>query len=288
MFKKLAILIIILSVALSACTINGYPVTIHNNHIEGSGDIVTEDREVSGFNKVDLKSIGDLTIVVGDKESLTITADDNLMQYITTDVFNDTLEISMKPNVSVDPTKPIEYQLTVKDLSSIVLSGFGNITAEELAGEDIEIKLSGSGDISLGELRSENALLRISGFGDINAENMVVDQPTFEITGSGDVEVDQLQAVTLSLKISGFGNATLTGTAPTQEIEILGSGNYYGGDLESEDAAIKITGFGDATVWTSDTLDATITGSGNLEYYGSPKVTQTMTGFGKVNSLGEK
>lgn len=287
MFKRIAILLILLSVALSACTINGYPITIHNDHINGSGAIVTEEREVSGFNKVDLKSIGDLTIVVGDEEALTITADDNLMQYITTDVFNETLEIGMKPNVSVDPSKSIKYQLTVKDLSSVVLSGFGNINAEELSGEDIEIKLAGSGDIALGELRSENALLKISGFGDITVENMVVDQPTFEITGSGDVEVDQIQAVMVSLKISGFGNATLTGTAPTQEIEILGSGNYYGSDLESENAEIKITGFGDATVWAKDTLDVAITGSGNLEYYGSPKVTQTMTGFGQVNSLGE-
>jgi len=287
MIKKLALVFIVLAFALSACSINGHSITINSEHINGSGTIVTEDRSVSGFDKVDLQSIGNLTIVEGDKESLTIKADDNLMQYITAEVFNDTLEIGMEPNLSMDPSRSIEYTLTVKSLSSIVLSGFGNINAAELNAEDMEVKLSGSGNMTLGSLKTENALLRVSGFGNINVDNMVVDQPTLEISGSGDIDVNTLQAVTLNLKISGFGNADITGTTNDQEIQIVGSGNYHGEDLESESAAVKITGFGDATVWANSNLDVTITGSGNLEYYGSPKVTQTMTGFGKVNSLGE-
>lgn len=287
MFKKLAILSVVLAVALSACTIDGHTFSINTDRIIGSGDVVTEDRDVSGFDKVDLQGIGNLTIVLGTEEALTITADDNLMEYITTDVYNDTLEIGMEPNLSIDPSRTIEYKLTVKELSSVVLSGFGNIDADKLSGEDVEIKLSGSGDMRFGEFKSENALLRISGFGDINVGSMVVDQPTFEITGSGDVEVDELQAIDLAVKISGFGNTDISGSATRQNIQILGSGDYRGQDLESDEATVKITGFGDATVWANDILDVTITGSGDLEYYGSPEVTQTMTGFGKVNSLGE-
>lgn len=287
MIKKITLVFIVLAFALSACSINGYPITINNEHINGSGTIVTEDRSVSGFDKVDLQSVGNLTILVGDKESLTITADDNVMQYITTEVFNKTLEIGMEPNINIDPTHDIEYTLTVKSLSSIVLSGFGNINAAELNAEDMEIKLSGSGNMTLGTLKSENAILRVSGFGNINVVNMVVDQPTLEISGSGDIDVNTLQAVSMNLKISGFGNADITGTSKDQNIQIVGSGNYHGQDLESDNATVKITGFGDATVWANTNLDVTITGSGNLEYYGSPKVTQTMTGFGKVESLGE-
>lgn len=287
MIKKLAIVFVVLALALSACSINGHTISINLDRINGSGNIVTETRNVSGFDKVDLKSIGNLTIIEGNKESLTITADDNLIPYMTTEVFNDTLEIGMKPNINLDPSRTIEYTLTVKSLSSVVLSGFGNINAEDLNAENMEIKLSGSGNITLGTLKTENALLRISGFGDINVDDMVVDQPSLEISGSGDIDVNKLQAVSLNLKISGFGNADISGTAKDQEIQIVGSGNYRGQNLESDNASVKITGFGDATVWANSTIDVTITGSGNLEYYGSPKVTQTMTGFGKVNSLGE-
>jgi hypothetical protein len=287
MIKKIAAVFIVLAFVLSACSIDGHTISINSEHITGSGTIVTEDRAVSGFDKVDLKSIGNLTIVEGNKESLTIKADDNVMQYITTEVFNKTLEIGMKPNINIDPSHDIEYTLTVKSLSSIMLSGFGNINAKELNSEDMEIKLSGSGNMTLGTLKTENALLRVSGFGNINVDDMVVDQPTLEISGSGDIDINKLQAVSMNLKISGFGNANITGTAKDQEIQIVGSGNYRGKDVESENTTVKVTGFGDATVWAKSTLDVTITGSGNLEYYGRPKVTQTMTGFGKINSLGE-
>ena len=287
MFKKISVVILLLAFALSACSVNGYPISVTNEKVNGSGKIVTESRDIADIDKVDLKSIGNLTIIQGDTESLTITADDNLMPYITSDVFNHTLEIGMKPNFSVDPTQTIEYKLTVKSLSSITLSGFGNINAEELSGEDIEVKLSGSGNLTVGNFKSENALLRVSGFGNINVDDMVVDQPTFEITGSGNVKVDKMQAVTLDVNISGFGDADIIGVAKAQNIQIIGSGNFHGQDLESETAKVKITGFGNGTVWAKNALDVVITGSGNLEYYGSPEVSQTMTGFGKVNSLGE-
>ncbi len=287
MFKKIAALFIVLAFALSACTINGFPISINGERITGSGTTVTENRTVSGFDKVDLKGLGNLTIEVGDKEALTVTADDNLIDYITTEVFNNTLEIGVKPNLSINPSKPIEYKLTVKELSNITLSGFGNINMGDLTSEDLEVKLSGSGDLNFSTLHAENALIRVSGFGNIEADQMVIDQPNLEITGSGDIKVDDLQAVTLEVKISGFGNAELEGATTDLSVEVLGSGNYRGGDMQSKDARVKITGFGDAAVWATDNLNVTITGSGNVEYYGNPNLTQTLTGFGKINSLGE-
>jgi hypothetical protein len=242
---------------------------------------------VSNFERVDLRGIGNLEIVQGDEESLTITADDNLMQYITTEMEDDTLVIGMKPNLSLDPSRTIEYKLVLKSVSSVVLSGFGNIVSEGLTGEDLEVKLHGSGDIRLGTLESETLLVRISGFGDFEAQSISADKPTLEITGSGDINVDELAAKTLAVKISGFGDANLSGTTVDQDVMLTGSGNYNADDLESVDAVVKITGFGKATVWAKDSLDITITGSGDVNYYGAPRITQTMTGFGKVNSLGE-
>ena len=287
MLKKISVILVLLAFTLSACTINGRTISFSSDRVIGSGNVVTEERDISEVNMVDLKAVGNLTIEIGDEESFTITADDNLMKYITSDVFNHTLEIDMEPNFSFDPTTSIEYKLVVKELKSVVLSGFGNITVGDLTSEDLEIKLAGSGDINLGTLHCENALLRVSGFGDITADTMVIDQPSLEITGSGNMTVEDLQAFDLNLKISGFGNAELSGKADDQEIQILGSGNYDGQDLKSDNAVVKITGLGDASVWAEEKLDVTITGSGNLEYYGSPEVTQTMSGFGKVNSMGE-
>ncbi len=287
MFKKLLFVSLILVFSLSACTINGLPDFVNQKNINGSGSIVTEDRDVSGFTSVDLKSIGNLTITQGSTESLTITADENLMRYITTKVVNGTLEIGMEPNVSLNPSRTIEYNLVMKSVEGIQLSGFGNIDADELTGKDLEVRLAGSGDINIGNIASDSLLVRISGFGDFNSSAIETPNAAIEIAGSGDINVEEIQAEDLEVKISGFGDASLSGKVTGQDVQILGSGDYDGADLECQAAVVKITGFGNATVWATDTLDINITGSGDVGYYGSPRVTQSMTGFGKVNSLGE-
>ncbi len=287
MFKRLFLISAILGLALTACTINGVSIDIPGQRINGSGDMQTETRDVTGFTRVDLQSIGNLTITQGSEESFTVTADDNLLPYITTKVVNGTLEISTRANVSIDPSRTIEYHLVMKNVEGVQLSGFGNINSEGLKGTNLEVKLSGSGDISIGTIECNSLLVRISGFGNFFSQSVKAKTPTIEITGSGDITVEDMQAEDVSVKISGFGDAAVSGKATRQDAQILGSGDYKAGDLESESAAVKITGFGNARIWASETLDVTITGSGNVEYYGSPRITQTMTGFGKVNSIGE-
>src|SRR5438874_6398754 len=56
--------------------------------VKGSGNIVSEVRDISGFDAVELKSIGMVTIEQGDREGVEITADDNLLPEITTEVKN--------------------------------------------------------------------------------------------------------------------------------------------------------------------------------------------------------
>jgi hypothetical protein len=287
MIKKTFVILFIAAFVLSACTINGFEISPNNQTVDGSGKVVSESRDVSGFDKVDLKSIGNLTITEGSAESLTIKADDNLMQYITTEVINGTLEIGMKPNLSINPSQSIEYALEVKSLSSVALSGFGNITAEKLTGKDLTVKLSGSGNISIGELQSETLLTRLSGFGNLDVTKITVNKPTLEVTGSGDITVDEMDAVDLVVRISGFGNANIVGKVTTQEVRILGSGDYIASDLESDTAVVEVSGFGNAKVWAKTSLDVKITGSGNIEYYDRPELNQTITGFGKVQPLGD-
>lgn len=287
MFKKALFVLIVFALTLSACTVYDLNQIGNNKTINGSGNVITEKRDVQNFDRVDLKGIGNLTITQGNEESLTITADENLMQYITSKVVNGTLEIGMEPNISLTPSRKIEYKLEVKSVSGIQLSGFGNIESESLSGKDLEVILSGSGDINIGTIEGDSLLVRLSGFGNFHSKSIKSKTPTIEITGSGDINVEELEADDLAVKISGFGNAILAGKVLTQDVQILGSGDYEAENLESNSAVVKITGFGNPTVSVKDELNVTITGSGNLEYFGSPRVTQTITGFGKVNSLGE-
>jgi hypothetical protein len=285
LFSATAILVT-LALLLTACSYGGVNFSVNSQNIQGSGTITTEVRTVNNFSKVELQSIGNLTIKQGDSESLTVKADKNLLPYITTDVNGDTLQIGMKPNINVDPTQTIEYTLTVKSLTSIVLSGLGNITADSVTGSNLDVRLSGSGDITVDQINADVVNMHLTGFGNITVNNAKVANPNLELAGSGNLKINSLDAQNLNLTISGLGAATVTGAAKDQTVRLTGSGNYQGGDLQSSNTNVTISGLGNATVWTTDSLDLSITGSGTVKYYGDPHLSQTITGLGSVKSLG--
>ena len=64
--------------------------------VTGSGHLATETRSVSGFDQVELAIRGELIITQGDQESLEIEAEDNLLDYIETTTYGDTLVIGLK------------------------------------------------------------------------------------------------------------------------------------------------------------------------------------------------
>lgn len=242
--KYLYALFVLVLLGLAGCS-------IATNVTRGSGNIVTETRPVSNFQKVDLAGIGELNITQGDTESLTIEADDNLMPLLKTTVENGTLIIGLdttRGSVALNPSKPIKYTLQAKALDSIVVSGAGNVNVPAVTSESFEIRTSGAGNITIPEL----------------------------------------EAITLRAGISGAGNITLGGEVPTQNVTLSGLGNYSAENLKSTNATVAISGAGSATVWASDSLDARLTGAGSVSYYGSPQVQQTVSGLGAIRSLGNK
>lgn len=212
--------------------------------IVGSGKVINETRDVSGFTSVEFSAPGYLTITQGDAESLSIQAEDNLLPAITTTVADGVLTIDVKSGTTLQNTSMIQYTLVVKELSSILDTGSGYVSAGGLTLTDFSFKASGSGDAKFTALTAANL--------------------TIDLTGSGAFDID--------------------GTADALTLNSTGSGSFNGAGLAAKDATVSITGSGNATVNASGTLDATLTGSGNLVYAGEPEITQNVTGSGTISA----
>jgi hypothetical protein len=89
----------------------------------GSGQVSSESRQVSGFSKVELSGSGELKIEQTGTESLTISAEANVLPKIGSEVSGGTLMLGAKSNTKIIPTKPISYSLTVKDLTGLLCPG---------------------------------------------------------------------------------------------------------------------------------------------------------------------
>jgi hypothetical protein len=217
----------------------------------GSGRVETESRAVSGFDSVDLSGTGDLVITQGESEALTIEAEDNILPHIKTEVKGGELVIGFDRddwNDIINPTRPIKFNLTVKNLSGVTISGSGSITAASLNADRLELNVSGSGSVA----------------------------------------IDQLQASDLVFDLSGSGQADLSGQVTSQEIHISGSGNYNAGDLQCQDATLDSSGSAQVTLWVEDSLDVQTSGSGSIRYYGSPQINTDSSGSSTLQSLGDK
>ena len=73
--------------------------------MKGSGNIKTESREVKDFTGVEVAGSAKLIVQQGEIESLTITADDNLLQHLTAEVQSSKLILGTKGRVSLRPQR---------------------------------------------------------------------------------------------------------------------------------------------------------------------------------------
>jgi hypothetical protein len=194
---------------LSACSV-----------VSGSGHVVTETRQVSGFTRIDLAGSGEVTIEQGDAESLTIEADDNVLARLTREVSNSTLKLDKKPGITINTRNPIRYRVTVRDLTGVSVSGAGSVKAHEMTLQMLAVDISGSGTVDVSGSAVEQDI-EVSGSGRYEAADLQSEKVTAEISGSGQVAVTVSRE--LKVDISGSGTVTYSGD-PSVEQSISGPG----------------------------------------------------------------
>lgn len=230
--------------ALAGCS----GVTINIGSVQGSGKMASEARVLEPVTQVELAGFGDLTVQFGDKDEITIEAEDNILPLITTNVSGGRLVIGTKPGVSIGMTQSVRYTLVLRKLDTVTLTGSGNIRVQGvLDSRDVTVKIPGSGDVTLEEVRSKDLLA--------------------EIQGSGSID--------------------MRGETQSLRVKISGSGDFSGADLKSASARAEILGSGNIQLWATDNLDVFISGSGDVEYFGRPVVTQRTPGSGEIIARGE-
>ncbi len=114
------------------------------NRIEGSGFLVTEARGVSGFDGITVSGAGLVIVEQTGYESLHITTDDNILRYIVTEVRGGMLVMGARSNTSIAPSDGIVYQLTVRSLNEISISGAVEVEALDIDTDGLIVTMSGA------------------------------------------------------------------------------------------------------------------------------------------------
>jgi hypothetical protein len=201
----------------------GCIIVINGNSAQGSGNIITEERQVSEFDKIHLKGSGNVVLTQGEKQSLEIKTDDNIMPLIETDVRGKKLTISHGKH-NLRPTT-FEVYITVKNLEGVAISGSGDISGKgRFVAYTFYAEISGSGDMNL-EVETGKLASKISGSGSIHLSGKAEDY-IVSISGSGKINAFDVEAKNVSVKISGSGDCRVT-ASESLDAKISGSGDVY-------------------------------------------------------------
>ncbi len=220
-------------------------VTGQTETIVGSGNRIDVSRTVSHFNQIAISGAGTLNIRQSGHESLVIHCDDNIAPHIQSSIDNGVLQLGPR-NVSIQPSAPIRYDLTLKALSGLDASGAITIRCKPLQTENLRIRLS----------------------------------------GAGECDIENLTARSLQIDMSGASDAQIAGgRIDRQRIGISGAGEYNAPTLESKLADIRLQGSACARIRATEQLSVQIYGSGTVLYDGSPQIDSNIAGTGEIKRL---
>lgn len=238
--KKLLLLAVFIPGIFTSCFFSG-------KRVKGNGNIQSQERTVSSFNKVEVHGSIDVIVIQGDLKPVRIEADENLIEYIEIIQKGNELTIKNRDDYNLQSSKDIKVYVTSPVFRSIDVSGACDIIGQTKidSKEDLQLSVSGAGEI-----------------------NMEVDVPE------------------IKTNISGSGTVTLKGETREFNLGLSGAGNAHCYNLLSENTKVDISGAGDAEVYASVKLDAEVSGAGTVSYKGNAKsVKQEVSGAGSVKKV---
>lgn len=218
-----------------------------NERIKGNGEMISQNRSVSNYDKVNLVGSMDVELISGKEGALKVEAESNLQEYITTEVSNGVLKISVKKGVSISPSgnRGIKVIVPFDEIEGVSITGSGDIrNSDQIKASRFETRLTGSGNLML-----------------------------------------NLNVKDLNSAITGSGNTELKGNAENFSCTVTGSGDFEAFNLRASKVEVTISGSGDVEVTATEELKARVSGSGDIKFKGNPKKEDfKTTGSGSISS----
>lgn len=208
------------SVLLSGCFLN------FNPGIPGSGKIVTVSVPAKDFDRVQNASVGALHIKVGAEESVKITTDDNLQSLLEAVVENGELVFRTKGKENLAPTNGVKFEVTIKSLKGIQLTGVGSVKAEGIASESLNVKLTGVGSMDLSG-SAEKLVVTAEGVGSFDSGGLEAKHVEVTSKGVGSTTVKATES--LKVKAEGIGGVTYLGNPRDVKVDASGIGKVSAG-----------------------------------------------------------
>jgi hypothetical protein len=208
--------------------------------ISGEGEIVKEEITLEKIHSIGLGFSGDVILTHGSSQKVVLEGQKNVIDNIKREVRNGNWNLTYEKNVK--QSKPVKVYITMATLKDVAVGGSGSISSTNVFTNlgDVDIAVSGSGDISL-KMEAGNLDCAVSGSGGIHLEGSA-SSIDIAVSGSGDVDAQHMKTGNCEVSISGSGDV-LVYCSESLEAAISGSGDIrYKGNAPKVQAAVHGSG----------------------------------------------
>lgn len=193
----------------------------------GNGKVEIQERDVSGFNGVKSSGGYNIEISLGDKESVRVEAEENILEHIRTEVENNILHIYNSRGIQTN--KGLKVYVTLKKINYLKASAGVKFVGKSVINSDkLQLDISSGSKATL-DLNVKNLEADLSGGSKAILSGNVI---TANIDASGASHVDAAELKIKNAKVDASG-ASKVKLYATDNLGIKASGAssvYYKGE----------------------------------------------------------
>jgi hypothetical protein len=206
------------------CSSDDNGITTPLQVIDGSGAITVVNRPLADFSSIEMNVVGDIKLISGAAVACSISVDDNIHQYIQTEVSGNRLVIS-KPNTISLQNYDLTITLVMTDLETIELNGVGTVASmNQFVADEVSVTATGVASLNL-SLNVDRLTTMGSG---VTAWNLIgaAGKHTCSMESNALISAFDFLTDTTVIVLEGIGNAEVT-AFDHLNATIAGSGSVY-------------------------------------------------------------
>lgn len=189
--------------------------------VHGSGNVVVQERMVDGFDEIVMSGACALDAQSGvTTQTLEITADDNVLPLITSNVRDRVLTIGSTGNY--DTADTVRVKIRAPSIRVLRGSGVVNGKVEGLQEKEFRLNLSGTGNIALAG-KADQLHSEVSGAGNVDGSALECRSVRATVSGTGKMRLWATEK--LDATISGVGSIRYKGNPPDLTRKVGGTGS---------------------------------------------------------------
>ena len=258
MLKKLPLLLLIFCFSCKA-----------QDKIKGSRDVKTEQYNLTEFHSIQIKGDFKVGVLKGSRPMIEIEADDNLHDYIQTEVIDGVLLI--KPLKDFSRTKRQELRITFSDtLRDVLVAGEVEFASlQDLFLKDFHLETRQGAEAYLTVQADKFTLIQND---DSKSElNITASEVECQLNQSSDIEA-LINSPVLTVDIYEKASARIDGDIENFKIRADQSSKFDGENLASVNAELLAQGNSEVKINVTDSLDIRASGSCEIDVFNDPKI----------------